>query len=71
MTGISWTRCSQVYSDLTEVERDCLKQLRVGDVSGCTDGVMEHLVKMHLVFLLVDRYELTQEGRIIALFCQK
>ena len=69
MDGISWARCSQIFGNLTDIERDCLKRLRVGDFSAHSVGILAHLVKLDLIYPRGGRHELTAEGRIVALFC--
>jgi hypothetical protein len=71
MTGISWARCSMIYSDLSDDQRKCLGSLRNNDFSKCTAEILDHFSKIGVIHSIGGVNELTPAGRVIAAFCRE
>jgi hypothetical protein len=69
MQGISWNRCGSIYGGLSLHERKCLRALRNGDSSECTDAMLEQFRTLNLICSLDGVHVLTDEGRAISSFC--
>ncbi|MDB5821387.1 MAG: hypothetical protein JWR21_91 [Herminiimonas sp.] len=69
MTAISWSRCSLIYGDLAPEERAALKKYQHGDLFECPPLMVEQLKTRGIVQLIDGLPVLTDEGRMIAMFC--
>jgi len=70
MTGVSWLRCSQVLSELTEKERAELKRVAVGKSRSIPASVLSNLRAQRLVQYDGKEWQLTEDGRAVAFWCR-
>ena len=66
--GISWTRCAQIYFDLTAEERSALKAISSGRPAGCSFEVIGRLQTLGLIKNNGRQTALTGDGQLIGMF---
>ncbi|MDB5810419.1 MAG: hypothetical protein JWN94_2541 [Betaproteobacteria bacterium] len=69
MSTIAWGRCSTIYENLSLEERACLKKLRAENATDCPEPLLLEFEALGILTLVDGVRVLTDEGRLLALFC--